>query len=150
MSTNERLDFAQFAAHLIQRESSIKYYAITVQKENVQEHIRRDENKLYNYMIHLSLLDEIAKHEDVTLIPDPRSIKVASGNSLHDYLLIKLWFDKDVKTQLHTQPHDSSQSLSVQFSDMLSGLVQSHFEDGNSDPWNTLKDFIHIKTLYFL
>jgi len=149
MTAGERLEFAQFASRLIQRETSIKYYSITVQKENVLEHIRQEANKLYNYMIQLSLLDEIATHEDVTLIPDPRNIKVSSGNSLHDYLIIKLWFEKEVKTQLHTQPHDSSQNLSVQFSDMLSGLVQSHFEDSNSDPWNVLENDISVKRLFF-
>lgn len=149
MTDDERIDFSEFAVRLIQREPDIKYYAIVVQKENVDEHIRNDPNKLYNYMIQMSLLDEMAKHEEVIFIPDPRAIKVASGNSLHDYLSIKLWFDKNVKTKLTTVNSDSSNNLSLQFSDMLSGLVQSHFEWGNSDPWNIIREHIHLKTLYF-
>lgn len=149
MSLPERVSFAEAASRLIVREPGTSYYAITVQKENVAAHIRRDQNKLYNYMIQLSLLDEMARHESVTFIPDPRTIKVASGNSLHDYLVIKLWFEKGVETELHTTPIDSSQSLSIQFADMLSGLVQSHFEQGNSDPWEILQPHINIKTLYF-
>lgn len=149
MRASERLDFAEFALRLIQREPEIKYYAITVQKENVDEHIRQDPNKLYNYMIQLSLINEMANHDEVTFIPDPRMMKVASGNSLHDYLSIKLWFDKKVKTQLQTLPCDSAQSLSIQFTDMLSGVVQSHFEFGNSAPWDILKDNISVKKLYF-
>lgn len=52
--------------------------------------MRRDSNKLYNYMIGLSLLDEMINYENVVLIPDPRTIKVKSGNSLHDYLDINI------------------------------------------------------------
>ena len=65
----------------------IKYFAITVKKENVQEHIRKDSNKLYNYMTRLLLLDELCGYDSVRIAPDPRSIKVASGNSMHDYLV---------------------------------------------------------------
>lgn len=149
MSPSERLDFAKAASRLSQQMPEISYHAIVVQKENVEEHIRRDQNKLYNYMIQLSLINEMAKYDDVTLIPDPRSIKVASGNSLHDYLKIQLLFEKKVRTELNTQPHDSSQNLSIQFADMLSGLVQSHFEDGNSAPWNILKSQVKVKNLFF-
>src|ERR1035441_5537034 len=80
----------------------IALHAIVVKKENVQAHIRTDSNKLYNYMIRLALLDKMAKHDVVTLVPDPRSIKVQSGNSLHDYLQMQLWFEKKATTKLIT------------------------------------------------
>jgi len=149
MDKEERFDFAKFALRLIEREKDIKFFVISVMKERVSDHIRQDANKLYNYMIQISLLEEMVKHEEVTFIPDPRSVKVASGNSLHDYLTIKLWFEKETKTKLQTQPCDSSQSLSIQFTDMLSGLGQSYFEYGYSDEWNILKNNIFVKTLYF-
>jgi hypothetical protein len=122
---------------------------ITVKKENVKQHIRSDANKLYNYMIGLSLLNEMARHNSVTFVPDPRSIKVESGNSLHDYLQTQLWFEKQVATILTTVPCDSAASRNVQFSDMLSGIVQGHFEDGNSKPWTELRNNISYKTLFF-
>ena len=60
MTNKERERFADQARKLITANSSdIKYYAITVKKEKVQRHIRNDPNKLYNYMILLSLLDEM-------------------------------------------------------------------------------------------
>jgi len=39
--------------------SRIEAFAITVYKKNVEDHIRRDANKLYNYMTSLVLLDRI-------------------------------------------------------------------------------------------
>jgi len=150
MTLNERLFFAKKAYELqVKYPKDIKYLSITVKKENVRSHIRNDANKLYNYMIGLSLLHEMSKHENITFVPDPRSIKVESGNSLHDYLQTKLWFDKSAETILNTTPLDSASSLNVQFSDMLSGIVQGHFEDGNSSPWTVLRNNISYKTLFF-
>lgn len=150
MNNKERVFFAEQAQRLISSHlSDVKYLSITVKKENVQEHIRSDSNKLYNYMIGLSLVNEMSKHKNVTFMPDPRSIKVESGNSLHDYLQTQLWFEKQVPTILNTIPCDSSASLNIQFSDMISGIIQGHFEDGNSELWNILKDHIDFKTLFF-
>lgn len=150
MTISERVYFATKARELqANYPDNIRYLSITVKKENVQPHIREDANKLYNYMIGLSLLNEMSKHSAVTFVPDPRSIKVESGNSLHDYLQTKLWFDMVATTVLTTSPLDSASSLNVQFSDMLSGIVQGHFEDGNSKPWSELRNNISYKTLFF-
>lgn len=150
MSVEERIRFA-YDANQLQANfpNDIRYLSITVKKENVQPHIRDDANKLYNYMISLSLLNEMSKHRSITFIPDPRSIKVESGNSLHDYLQTQLWFEKQVDTTLTTIPCDSASSRNVQFSDMLSGIVQGHFEDGNSKPWAEIRNRVSYKTLFF-
>ena len=65
---------------------------------------------------------------------------------MHDYLQTQLWFEKGVSTMLTTIPAESSSNLNIQFSDMLSGVVQGHFEDGNSDPWHVA---INVRRLYF-
>lgn len=149
MKLSEREYFADKAASLRNRNpNDIRYLSITVRKENVQPHIRRDSNKLYNYMIGLSLINEMSRHQTVVLMPDPRNIKIESGNSLHDYLQIKLWFEKQVPTSLDTTPINSSSSLNIQFADMLSGIVQGHFEDGYSRCWQLLRH-ISYKTLFF-
>lgn len=150
MTLVERVCFAQKANELrAKHPNDIRYISITVNKQNVQPHIRTDANKLYNYMIGLSLLDEMRNHSNIIFIPDPRSIKVESGNSLHDYLQTKLWFELNTKTLLETKPCDSATCRNVQFSDMLSGIVQGHFEDGNSRPWAELRTNISYKTLFF-
>jgi hypothetical protein len=130
MTLLEREAFAHEAAILRQKhKADLRYISITVRKENVQEHIRLDSNKLYNYMIGLSLLNEMHRHREVVFIPDPRSVKVASGNSLHDYLQTQLWFEKQTNTLLETIPADSSSNYNIQFADMLSGL-QSEISSG--------------------
>jgi len=149
MSKTSREEFAKETHKLVLANDDIKLFSITVCKERVLEHIRKDCNKLYNFMIKLSLIDEMCKYSRVNLIPDPRSVKVESRNSLHDYLDICLTFDKRVVTDLYTKPCDSACNRNVQFADMLTGLVQSHYEDSNSDYWHILKHQIDAKHLFF-
>lgn len=148
MTPEERSSFASEAKKLVIG-NNISLLSITVYKPNVYEHIKRDGNKLYNYMIGLLLLDEMQSHEEITFIPDPRSIKVASGNSLYDYLSLELWFKRNVTTQIINQPMDSATNKGVQFSDMLSGLIQHHFEDKNSEPFEILQKNMRNKRLFF-
>ncbi len=149
MNEDERAEFAKEAAALCKAHPNIRLHGITVRKENVQAHIRSDGNKLYNYMIRLSLLGLMAGHPQVTMIPDPRSIKVESGRSLHDYLQIELWFTKKCKTALYTTPQESHQCLGIQFADMLAGAIQSGFEDGNYRYYQTLAPSLRHSRLYF-
>ncbi len=148
MAPEERAEFARVAAKLSNAHDGIKFVSITANKANVQGHIRADPNKLYNYMIGMLLLDHMAKSDEVIFAPDDRSIKVKSGNSLHDYLQTKLWFDKDAKTILKTVPCDSSRNLCVQFADMISGVAQSHYEDRSSEPLRALAAHLRPFLIY--
>lgn len=149
MKPGAREAFAQSAVALFRKNVGVRYTAIIVSKERVAAHIREDENKLYNFMIKLMLAEEMAKHQQVTFLPDPRSIKVESGRSLHDYLQTVLWFDLGAQTRLETTPQDSAHCLNIQFADMLAGTIQSHFELGDSVPWNELHGYIDLKKLFF-
>lgn len=149
MSAAARLEFANAATRMCTAHPDIHLHVITVKKENVAPHIRKDPNKLYNFMIRLSVLECMATQDRVTMVPDPRSIKVESGKSLHDYLQIELWFTKRVKTELSTQPIDSEQCRGIQFADMLSGLIQTRFEDKFFDHIKVCIRHLHLKRLFF-
>lgn len=150
MDAEQRLWVANRLAKLKQKlGSDVSYHSITVFKQNVAAHIRTDANKLYNYMLKFMLLQEMAKHEKVFLSVDQRSIKVASGNSLHDYLQTELWLGLGQSTQLKTEQCDSKHHLCIQAADVLSGIVQNHFEDSKSEPFAALSDNIVCKTLFF-
>lgn len=149
MPAPARTDFANLVLDMCSKHPDISLHAIIVNKQNVEEHIRRDPNKLYNFMVRLSLLDCLCKFENATFVPDARSIKVESGNSLHDYLQIELWFTKKVKTVLKTQPLESKHCLGVQFADMLSGVVQSCVEDLCYDDFKIIGEVLKPKFLFF-
>jgi hypothetical protein len=93
---------------LCESNPDIFLHAIVVKKQNVMSHIRSDSNELYNYMIRLALLERMSKHDAVMMIPDPRSVKMKSSNSLRDYLQTELWFTKKSKTNLVTWSYDSA------------------------------------------
>jgi hypothetical protein len=149
MTPQERGAFAIAAVKMCEQHTDIHLHGITVKKENVEAHIRNDENKLYNYMIRLSVLDCMAAEDRVSFVPDPRSIKVESGNSLHDYLQTELWFTKKVKTVLITTPMDSKSCRGIQFADMLAGLIQHRFEDKYFEHIQRCACRLRLKTLFF-
>jgi len=149
MKADERLEFSKAAFAMCDKHPDIGLHAIVVKKENVQAHIKKDSNKLYNYMIKLSLLDALSNYQRVVMIPDPRSIKVKSGNSLHDYLLTELWFSKQVTTDLQTCPIASEKCAGIQFADMLAGVVQGRFEFNRFDCFTTLFSKLTLKRLFF-
>ncbi len=149
MSNAARLDFATRACKLVSSRPSIKLFAMTVKKCNVQNHLQTDPNLLYNYMLKLMLLDEMATHDEIIMKPDPRTIKVKSGNSQHEYLQTVLWYENGARTRLHSQPEDSQKQLGIQFADMLAGVVQSHHEHNHSKPWHALKSCVKWSPLFF-
>lgn len=150
LDMKQRLWIAQRLLDLKSKHGAdIQYYSISVRKEKVKPHIRNDANKLYNYMIKLMLSEEMAIYDQVFFNVDQRSIKVESGNSLHDYLQTVLWMEQSASTILKTRQCNSKDDLGVQLSDILSGIIQSHFEDGKSDPYHVLSNIGKFKKLYF-
>ncbi len=143
-----RSTFAQNALKLCQVNREILYKVIVVNKQKVDDNFRSDSNKLYNYMLKLLLLDEMKKHRSVTLIPDPRSIKVESGNCLQHYLEMSL-YEAGANTTLETVNRDSKSCLNLQFVDMLAGVVGTHYEFKRSEQWNVLRPHVHVKQLFF-
>lgn len=148
MQDLERSSFIQSTKILLEKHTDIQCTAITVNKAKVQDHIRKDANKLYNYMIGLILPEKIKHFEKVIFSPDPRSIKIQSGSSLPDYLKLRLWFYENAKTELLYQPLDSSVCKSIQFVDMLAGAIQRYHEDGDHIA-NDLRNHVTIHELFF-
>jgi hypothetical protein len=149
LSAGQLQSFAERAAAMLEKHSSIRLCAITVNKQNVQDHIRKDSNKLYNYMLNLSLLEHVKYSPTVVLSPDARSIKVASGSSLVDYLQTQLWFEHNATTVLDHQPQESQKSLAIQFVDVVAHIVWGFHEDAKALPYKVLAPHMRIKHLFF-
>ncbi len=144
-----RHHFVREAAKLLVNHSGISYHAVVAYKPNVRLHLREDANKLYNYMLNLLLVDEMAKHERVCLIPDSRSVKASSGNSLHAYLQTCLWYHKEATTRLETLAGDSKHCKGLQFADFMAGAVSACYESRNPEYLNTPGLDVSLKHLYF-
>ena len=100
-------------------------------------------------MISLVLPKKIKQQKIITLIPDERSIKVASGNSLIDYLQIKLWFELNSETVIEYYPLESHTSLNLQYIDWISYIIWKRYEDKESKVLDILKKRIELHQLFF-
>jgi uncharacterized protein DUF3800 len=149
LAPSQRLEFAKDAKALCDGTPDITIHAIVVKKQNVQQHIRQDSNKLYNYMIKLALIKKMAKHDVVTMMHDERNIKVKSGNSLSDYLQTELWFTEKAVTTLVCQSHDSALNRGIQFADFVSGIVQARYERNETQPFQALQPRLWLNPLFF-
>jgi hypothetical protein len=106
-----------------------KVFSITVDKRKVSiPGWENDPNLLYNYMIGLIFPDCIDKNDDVTIFPDPRSIKVGSKNSLEDYLKIKLRYEHLFQYNIDFTFLNSDACLQVQLIDYLCNIIWRHHE----------------------
>lgn len=143
-----RRHFAHKAVQLTESCHEIRYHAIVVDKTRVPPHLR-DGNQLYAHMVRLLLAQEMSQHPSVDFIPDPRSVKLESGNSLHDYLSTWLGFELGATTVLRTQSVESRYSKNLQFTDMLAGVVHAHFEFGRSECFEILSPRLRLEQLEF-
>lgn len=141
--------FVKRVETLLAQNSRIKIFAITVNKRKVKDHIREDPNKLYNYMIGLVLPEEIRRHKKICFIPDERSIKVQSGNSLADYLQIKLWFDLNSKTVIENRPQESHKNLNLQFIDWITHIIWETYENRDFHAFGIIRKRIALTDLFF-
>ena len=148
LKPHQREHFATKAASMLVAHREIKVVAITVYKDNVMDRFKQDPNKLYNYMIKLSLLDHIKSFPRVTFMTDRRSVKVASGNSMSDYLQTVLWGDYESDTVLENRPMDSKNSLNIQFADLMTNFVWRSYELGDRTAMNILLRHIISKPLF--
>ncbi len=148
-SINQKLEFAGSLNAVLQKFPDIKIACITVKKENVQSHIRPDPNKLYNYMCKLVTCDYVDQINEIEFIPDKRTIRVESGNSLSDYLQTVFWFECSAKTKLINNPQESDKNYNLQFVDWVAHCVWSHFEDGETVVFSEISKQIKQRQLFF-
>jgi hypothetical protein len=100
-------------------------------------------------MCKLVVIDHIENLPNCEFVPDKRSVKVESGNSLSDYLQTVLWFERGTTTTIKNNPQESDKNYNLQFVDWVANCVWSHFEDGENLVYSSIKPHITIRPLFF-
>lgn len=149
LSVTDKCVFAEKVRRVVSINPDIKIGYITVNKSKVQQHIRQDPNKLYNYMIRLAVLPVIKDLPMVNLIRDNKSIKVKSGNSLIDYLQTVMWFELHSPTKIIDIPSDSKKVANLIFIDWINNLIWGRYEDSNTKPYDILKSVMTSRRLFW-
>lgn len=100
-------------------------------------------------MIRLALVDYISAFPNIDFVPDPRTIKVKSQNSLLDYLQTHLWFEMNVPTRIFHLPQESQNNLNLQFVDFLANIIWRRYEDSDRASFNIIRDILDHRPLFF-
>ncbi|MDY0150996.1 MAG: DUF3800 domain-containing protein [Candidatus Cloacimonas sp.] len=149
LSLDNKQYFADKVKNLLAKHSDIKLYSIIAYKPNVQEHLRKSPNLLYNYMAGLILPKHVPLSEPLNLHPDNKSIKVGSANSFSDYIEIKLRYEHNVAGDITVCYCNSENDLNIQFVDIITNIVFRHYERGENTVYKILSSSISQTKLYF-
>jgi hypothetical protein len=122
---------------------------ITIKKENVHEHIREDQNVIYNYSLVLSFAKRVKDFKAIKIIPDKRSVKINKGDQIDNYLKTKLWMELGSKVLIEYEPRESHSEENLWLIDWIANFTWRHYEDNRSDAFIKLSKRIIVDSLYF-
>lgn len=132
---------------------NIEIHAIIANKKNVERHLRKDPNILYNYMVNLIMVPYLEKNRpvDVFLIADLRITRVAKGMRFTDYLKYKLFFEKKLQDiELEVQFLDSFRSNGLQAVDFVAYAFLKKYKSSDLRYYQLIEDRIrHEKKLFW-
>ena len=132
----------------------LEVYAITLRKSNVESRLREDTNKLYNYVVGLSLVEWILKgpvNSSVVINVDRRIISVTSGFKFNDYLKYKIWYEGErPDINLKINHLDSHEAYAIQGIDVICNSIFKKYNSDNYKLFNIIKDKVKSdKKLFF-
>ncbi len=106
-------------------------------------------NLLFNYLFSFLVRDIIrANTDDIHLNLDNRTVKVASLNSLIDYIKIEAYAKWGFNKNISIKYHDSKQCKIVQIADLVANSVRRKYDRGVDDFYSKLNIVKSIKFPY--
>lgn len=148
-SSSDAARIAERIVDLLREHPDIRIGVITVKKENVFEAIREDQNIIYNYALVMSLAPMIQSLDHVRVIPDKRTVKILDGDTLDNYLRMKLHAEMESGVRIFYEPRISENEKNLWFIDWVANFIWRHYEQGDSSAFRLLENHIKIKQLYF-
>lgn len=104
-------------------------FYVTAQKKYVSLlQQAKDKNLTYNYLAGILVLEIVKKYnDDIAIHFDQHSVKVASMNSLPDYLKIKAYTKGNFQHSMQVGQFDSRTMYNLQTADMIAGIVNAAY-----------------------
>jgi len=127
---------------IVSKNVAISY--IVADLEHIEEKLLEDKNILYNYLMKLLVIRLITKKDEgqvVNIICDNKTIKVASTNSLAEYLKLTLVYETGYDIKLNVRFLDSAagDAYVVQAADYVANAIYAKYEKNNKFYSDTLK-----------
>lgn len=133
------------------KDISISY--IVVDLEHIEDRLLKDKNILYNFASKL-LISRLISYKDegttVNIIFDNKTTKIASKNSLREYIIAHLVYEEglDVNINFEYKDSDAGDAFIIQAADYVANALYSKFEFRNTIYSNLLETKINVKQLF--
>lgn len=141
----------QYLINKLVKVKDYEVYYIVLDKTQVKNrNLYRNNNLLFNYLFSHLVKDFIKNsHEDISIILDNRTQKVASLNSLEDYIKIKAFTEWNFNRQLRIEYMDSKRCVALQASDLVANSIWRNYYWNISDFYNQINVTKSIKFPYY-
>jgi len=132
---------------IAKKDLTISY--IVADLNHVRESLLKEKNLLYNYMMKL-LLENLISNEDegsrLNILCDNHTTKVASTNSLSDYIKATFLYEKGIDMELNIRliDSDASDAFVIQAADFIANSIYSYYEYDKSHNYEVIKPRINV------
>lgn len=126
-------------------------FYIVADKNHIQSTLMRDNNLFFNYLFgHLlkRIINRTTKDSTIHIFLDNRTLKVASKNSLAEYIKIKAYTEWNFTGYLYFQYCDSKEVKALQMADVIANTVYRRYKYGKKQ--HHLYNLVGIKRLNFI
>lgn len=123
------------------KELSISY--IVLDLKHIEPRLLDDKNIMYNYASKL-LISNLITHNDetntVNILFDNKTTKIASTNSLKDYVTIHILYEKNMNVNINFEYKDSDakDAYVIQAADYVANAIYSFYEYGNDEYYKVI------------
>lgn len=119
---------------IVSKDISISY--IVVDLQHTEERLLRDKNILYNFASKILIARLITKEDEgttVNVIFDNKTTKIASKNSLREYIIAYLVYEEglDVNINFEYKDSDAGDAFIIQAADYVANALYSKYEFDN-------------------
>lgn len=133
---------------IILKDISISY--IVVDLKYTEKRLLKDKNILYNFASKILISKLITKKDEgntVNIIFDNKTTKIASKNSLREYIIAHLVYEEglDVNINFEYKDSDASDAFIIQAADYVANALYSKYEYGNNIYSDIIKDKVNEK-----
>ena len=133
---------------VVSKNISISY--IVVDLQHTEERLLRDKNILYNFASKILISKLITKDDEgttVNIIFDNKTTKIASKNSLREYIIAHLVYEEglDVNINFEYKDSDAGDAFIIQAADYVANALYCKYEYDNNTYSNILSSKINIK-----
>ena len=146
-ATNLDLPQKQFLVNKLTKQQDYNVSYIIANKMMVKKkRLFENNNLLFNYLLSFLVKDVIkANTDDICLYLDNRTQKVASANSLKDYIQIKAYAEWGFTKNFSVQYLDSRESKAIQMADLVANCIRRKYHWKNDDLYARLNIVKSIK-----